>query len=77
MLFFSSSPPILDEVFGVLLTVLSGIGRASYMVISRYYLRASKIDVLVLTSYSMSFGSLFLLGSAILSNSIVLPPISS
>jgi len=58
----SSSPPILDEVLGELLTVLSGIGWASYMVISRYYLRAGKIDVLVLISYSMSLARYFFLG---------------
>ena len=77
VLFFSNSLLALNEVFGVLLTVLSGIGWASYMIISRYYLRDNKIDVFILTSYSMSFGSLLLLGAAILSNNIIFPSISS
>jgi len=77
ILFFSDSLLALDEVLGVILTILSGIGRASYMVISRYYLRNNKIDVFILTSYSMTFGSLLLLGTATLSNNIVVPSISN
>ncbi|WFO75697.1 DMT family transporter [Desulfurococcaceae archaeon MEX13E-LK6-19] len=77
ILFFSSSLLALNEVLGVFLTVLSGLGWASYMIISRYYLRGNKIEVLVLTSYSMSFGSLLLLGTAILGNSIMFPSVGS
>ena len=76
MLFFSGSPLVLNEVFGVLLTTLSGISWASYMTITRYYLRDDEVDVFILTSYSMSFGLLLLLGTAVLSNSITLPSMS-
>ncbi len=76
LLFFSGSHLVLNEVLGLFLTLLSGIGWASYMIISRYYLRENKIDVFTLTSCSMSFGSLLLLGTAILSDNIVFPSIS-
>lgn len=75
MIFFASSLLAINEVIGVLLTAISGIGWASYMVISRYYLRDSKIDVLALTSYPMFFGALLLFGTAILSNNVMLPSI--
>ena len=75
IMFFSNSLFSLNEVLGVILTILSSIGWASYMVISRYYLRNNKIDVFILTSYSMSFGSLLLLGTAFLSNNIIVPSI--
>ncbi len=76
VLFFSGSSLIFDELFGVLLTLLSGMGWASYMIISRYYLRDCKMDVFTLTSYSMSFGSLLLLGTTILSGSITFPSVN-
>jgi len=77
VLFFSNSPPVLNEAFGILLTVLSGMGWALYMIISRYYLRDNKVDVFALTSYSMFFGSLLLLGTTILSNNVTFPSINN
>ncbi|RLG78325.1 MAG: hypothetical protein DRO14_00995 [Thermoprotei archaeon] len=76
IVFFSSLPLVLSDVLGVFLTVLSGIGWATYMIMSRYYLRNNRINVFTPTSYSMSFGSLLLLAAAILSNNIVFPSIS-
>ncbi len=77
ILFFSSHIPLVfNEIFGVFLTVLSGIGWALYMIISRYYLRENRLGVFTLTSYSMSFGSILLLAAAILSNNVVFPSIN-
>ena len=72
-LFFSGSRLVFSDAFSVLLTMLSSIGWASYMIISRHYLRNGEVDLFVLTSYSMSLGSLMLLGTAILSSSLASP----
>ena len=77
MLFFSGSLLALNEVLGVFLTILSGIGWALYMVIFRCCLRDGKIDVFALTTYSTSFGSLLLLGTTIMTNNIMIPSTNS
>jgi drug/metabolite transporter (DMT)-like permease len=58
-LFFSdqiSRPNIL----GVLITLFSGLGWASYMVFGRYALFSQKADLLNITAFSMSIGTFIL-----------------
>ena len=73
ILFFSTPPLALTGAIPAILAALSGIGWASYMVVSRHCLRSSGVGVFTLTSYLTSLGSLLLLGAAILSRSIVVP----
>jgi len=66
LVFFASSILVFEEILGIIVTIISGIGWAAYMIITRYCLREDKEDVMVLTTYSMGFGSLMLLGATIL-----------
>ncbi len=75
VVYFSSSLPAVSEAIGVLLTIILGVGWASYMIISRYYLRDNKIDVLTLTSHTMLFGGLLLFGTAVISGNVMSPSI--
>lgn len=72
LVFFYDSLLVFEEALGILLTLVSGIGWAAYLIISRYYLRENKENVTVLTACSMALGSLFLLGTTILTENIAM-----
>ncbi|WP_144368012.1 DMT family transporter [Palaeococcus pacificus] len=75
--FFSESTLVFDEVIGIVVTLVSGVGWASYMVIMRYYLKRSEENVIALTSWSMVFGAAILFGVAGLSGNLVLPSLKA
>jgi drug/metabolite transporter (DMT)-like permease len=54
------------ELVGVVATLLSGLGWAAYMVLSRRFLRKDEFKPLNLTAVSMFFGAVTLLASALL-----------
>lgn len=72
--YFSSSLAFAREFFGVAITFASGIGWAAYMVITRYHLRGYKGNTVVLTTWSMTLGSLMLLLTAVLTRNITTVP---
>jgi drug/metabolite transporter (DMT)-like permease len=59
------------NVTGVLLTLVSGVGWASYMIISRHYLSKNQENVIELTTCSMVAGAVMLLGATTLTGNIV------
>jgi drug/metabolite transporter (DMT)-like permease len=69
--FFYDSFRVVEELVGFLVTLASGIGWATYMIISRFYLREHKADTIVMTTSSMSFGSLMLLGATVFTGNIM------
>lgn len=60
----------------MVVTALSGVGWAVYMVISRHYLKDGRVDVVELTTYSMGSGSLMLLGTTAITGNITLPSLN-
>jgi len=60
VVFFYGFLQILVEITGVLATILSGLGWAGYMILSRYYLK-KKENIFIFTTYSMLSGSIMLL----------------
>ena len=56
---------------GVLITLISGVGWAIYMIISRHYLGKNNENVITLTSISMLFGGLMLLTTTTITGNIV------
>jgi len=70
VVFFYSSFQTLIELTGLLAAILSGLGWAAYMILSRYYLRKNKENIVVLTAFSMSLGSLMLLGTTVLTGNV-------
>jgi drug/metabolite transporter (DMT)-like permease len=62
IIFFYSFLADLDMMSGMLITFVSGLGWAAYMVISRHYLGKNNEDVISITSISMLLGALMLLG---------------
>ena len=62
---------LIGESVGLAATLISGIGWATYMVLTRYYLRGNGESVIMLTVCSMALGSLMLLVTAILTGNIV------
>jgi drug/metabolite transporter (DMT)-like permease len=71
VVFFYSALPDIKMITGVLITLISGVGWAIYMIISRYYLRKNYENVITLTSISMLFGGLMLLSATIITGNIV------
>jgi drug/metabolite transporter (DMT)-like permease len=65
------------NVAGILLTLVSGLGWALYMIISRHYLSRNKENVITLTTYSMIFGSFLLLGTTVSTGNIVFLSLNS
>ncbi|UCH31292.1 MAG: EamA family transporter [Candidatus Bathyarchaeota archaeon] len=59
------------DIAGVLLTLISGVGWASYMIISRHYLSQNRENVITLTTCSMVAGSVMLLGATTLTGNNV------
>jgi drug/metabolite transporter (DMT)-like permease len=72
LVFFYDSLLVGEEVIGILVTLISGIGWAAYMIVSRYYLRENKENVIVLTTCSMALGSLMLLVTTVLTKNITM-----
>ena len=75
--FFSASTLVFTEVIGVILTAISGVGWATHMIISRHYLRSSKLDAFEISTYPMFLGSLMLVGATFASGNIVQPSMNS
>lgn len=71
LVFFSEGALAFDEIIGVTLAFISGIGWAAYMTLTRYYLKDKDEDVVSLTAHSMALGSLMLLGATILTSNVV------
>lgn len=70
-IFFSNVLADLDMITGVLITFVSGLGWAAYMVISRHYLGKNNEDVVSITSISMLLGALMLLGATGVTGNII------
>jgi drug/metabolite transporter (DMT)-like permease len=70
VVFFYGSFQMLVEIMGVLAALLSGLGWAAYMILSRHYLKKNRGNVMVFTTYSMLLGSLMLLGTTVLTGNI-------
>lgn len=71
LVFFCNSILIVEEIIGIVITLVSGIGWAVYMIMVRYYLRDNKENVIILTACSMSLGSLMLFGVTVLTGNVV------
>jgi O-acetylserine/cysteine efflux transporter len=76
MIYFSSGLICSRDIFGIGMTFASCIGWAAYMVMARYHLRAKEENVVVLTTWSMTLGSLMLLLTAVLAGSVGAVPLS-
>ena len=61
---FFNAPLSTDSLTGVLITLLSGLGWATYLVSSRHLFVRDEMNPLGLTAFSMGFGTLFLAASA-------------
>lgn len=57
---FFNAPLSADSLTGVLITLFSGLGWATYLVSSRFLFVKAKMNPLGLTAFSMVFGTLFL-----------------
>jgi drug/metabolite transporter (DMT)-like permease len=71
IIFFYDSIGQVGMINGVLITLISGIGWALYMIISRKYLVKDNENVIELTFISMFFGAIMLLTAAGLTGNIV------
>jgi drug/metabolite transporter (DMT)-like permease len=71
LVFFYDALAGVGKVTGVLVTLVSGVGWAVYMIISRYYLSGNVESVITLTTCSMVSGSFMLLGTTTLTGNIV------
>jgi len=71
LVFFANDVFLIGESVGLAATLISGIGWATYMILTRYCLRGNGESVIVLTTCSMALGSLMLLVTAILTGNIV------
>jgi drug/metabolite transporter (DMT)-like permease len=70
MIFFSDSVQGTEELIGLLITLVSSIGWATYMIISRFYLRDRKENMIIMTASSMTFGAVMLLGATVFTSNI-------
>jgi drug/metabolite transporter (DMT)-like permease len=71
VVFFYSALQDIRIITGVLITLISGVGWAIYMIISRHYLGKKSENVITLTSISMFFGGLMLISTTIITGNIV------
>lgn len=76
MVYFANSLTSSLEFFGIVITFTSGVGWAAYMVITRYHLRGNEENVVVLTTWSMTLGSLMLLLTTVLTGNVETVPLS-
>jgi drug/metabolite transporter (DMT)-like permease len=70
-IFFYDALGDVGMITGVLITLISGVGWALYMILSRYYFVENNESVITLTSISMFFGALMLIGATGFSGNIV------
>ena len=73
---FFNDPLSGSNLVGVLITLISGLGWASYMVYSRYTFVREEFDVLCLTAFSMGAGTLILLVAALVKEGVSSVPLS-
>jgi drug/metabolite transporter (DMT)-like permease len=59
-LFFFNDPLMNSSLAGVLITLLSSLGWAAYLVLSRIFFTRGKIKPLALTAFPMGFGTLLM-----------------
>lgn len=71
IIFFFDVFADLGTLTGVVITLISGIGWAIYITISRQYLAKDKESVITLTSIAMLFGAFMLLGATGLTGNLV------
>ncbi|NHJ33692.1 MAG: EamA family transporter [Asgard group archaeon] len=71
IIFFYNALADFGTVAGVLITLISGVGWAFYIIISRRYLAKDNESVITLTSISMLFGAFMLLGATGLTGNLV------
>lgn len=71
VIFFYNALADFGTATGVLITLISGVGWAFYIIISRHYLAKDKESVIALTSISMLFGAFMLLGATGLTGNLV------
>jgi drug/metabolite transporter (DMT)-like permease len=71
VVFFYSALQDIRMITGVLITLISGVGWAIYMIISRHYLGKNYENVITLTSISMFFGGLMLVSATVITGNIV------
>ncbi len=71
VVFFYDALADFGTVTGVLITLISGVGWAFYIIISRHALAKDNESVITLTSMSMLFGAFMLLGATGLTGNLV------
>jgi drug/metabolite transporter (DMT)-like permease len=71
IIFFYDALADFGTVIGVLITLVSGIGWAFYIILSRHFLSKDTESVLTLTSTAMIFGAFMLLGATGLTGNLV------
>lgn len=71
VIFFYDSLQQVGMITGVLVTLISGIGWALYMIILRRHLIKNNENIITITSISMFFGAIMLLVATGLTNNIV------
>ncbi|MGD8544952.1 MAG: DMT family transporter [Candidatus Bathyarchaeota archaeon] len=59
------------NIIGILLTLISGVGWAAYMIVSRHYLSKYRESIITLTACSMAAGAIMLLGTTVYTGNIV------
>jgi len=74
--FFFNDPLLGSNLVGVLITLISGLGWASYMVYSRYTFVREEFDLLGLTAFSMGAGTLILVAAALVFEGVSSVPLS-
>jgi drug/metabolite transporter (DMT)-like permease len=52
----------MEELYGIIIVIVSGVAWASYMVLTRFYQSTQKFDSLIFTTSTMGVGSLGLMG---------------
>lgn len=73
---FFNDPLSGSNLVGVLITLISGLGWASYMVYSRYTFVREEFDLLGLTAFSMGAGTLILVVAALVFEGVSSVPLS-
>jgi drug/metabolite transporter (DMT)-like permease len=62
VIYFGQAELIISDILGLIITVISGLSWAGYMVLVRYFMKDGSSDVLSFTAVSITVGSLILLG---------------
>ena len=77
LVFFYDAIAGVGEITGVLVTLVSGVGWAVYLIISRYCLGKTEESIIILTTCSMFAGAFMLLGTATLTGNVVMVSLES